>query len=142
MCIRDSTYTLPTAAPSTSGYVLSGTSAGVLSWVAQSGNLNNVDVELAAGSAAAPSLSFYADTNTGLYQASSHTINFSTNGTEVAAFDTTGDFNLTNGVGGTGTGAYQINNTTILALPDSGLDTSSIAVGDGALPVELSLIHI
>lgn len=35
------TYTLPTAYPATSGYVLSSTDAGVMSWVAQSGGMTN-----------------------------------------------------------------------------------------------------
>ena len=91
--------------------------------------LNNIDVELAAGSATAPSLSFYSDTNTGMYQASSgsYTINFTSNGTEIAAFDSSGDFNLTN----TGGYGYEINGTKVLWLPDN--DTTSIAVGEGAL---------
>jgi hypothetical protein len=99
------------------------------------GGLNNVDIELAAGTAAAPSLSFFADTATGLYQASSasHTLNFASNGAEVAAFDSTGDFNLTN-AGATGVGAYQINGTAVLALPDK--DTTSIAVGASALAAQ------
>ena len=124
------TYTLPMADASVSGYVLSSNAAGTLSWVAAGGNLNNVTVELAAGSISAPSLTFYGDTVTGLYQAASNTINFTSNSAEVAAFDTTGDFNLTNATA-TSAGKYQINGTTILAFPDK--DTTSIAVGDGAL---------
>jgi len=95
----------------------------------------DVDIELAAGSAAAPSLTFYSDTNTGLYQASSSgtTINFASDGAEIAAFDSTGDFNLTN-AGATSAGAYQINGTTILKLPDT--DTTSIAVGKSALAAQ------
>jgi hypothetical protein len=98
-------------------------------------SLDDIDVQLAAGSAAAPSLTFYSDTNTGIYQASSggYTINFASDGAEIAAFDSTGDFNLTN-AGATSSGAYQINGTTILKFPD--LDTSSIAVGASALAAQ------
>jgi hypothetical protein len=122
-----STYTLPAAAPGTNGYVLSSTSLGVMSWVAVgSGAYNNISVELAEGSAAAPSLSFVSDTKTGLYQAASasHTLNFTSNGAEVAAFDSTGDFNLTNAA------AYEINGNKVLFCPDN--DSGSIAVGVGA----------
>jgi trimeric autotransporter adhesin len=102
------------------------------SWTSFGGtSLNNVDVELAAGSAAAPSLSFYGDTNTGIYQSgTTNTINFSTAGTEVAGFDATGDFNLTN----TGGYGYEINGTKILFIPDN--DTTSIAVGESALAAQ------
>src|ERR1039458_5356195 len=95
----------------------------------------DVDIELAAGSAAAPSLTFTSDTNTGIYQASSgsYTINFASAGAEIAAFDSTGDFNLTN-AGATSAGAYQINGTTILKFPDQ--DTLSIAVGASALAAQ------
>jgi hypothetical protein len=94
------------------------------------GSLINVDIQLAAGTAAAPSLSFYEDTTSGIYQAASHTLNFATDGAEVANFDSTGDFNLTN-AGATGTGKYEINNNNVLALPDK--VTTSIAVGPSAL---------
>jgi hypothetical protein len=95
----------------------------------------DVDIELAAGSAAAPSLTFTSDTNTGIYQASSgsYTINFASAGAEIAAFDSTGDFNLTN-AGATSSGAYQINGATILKFPDQ--DTTSIAVGKNALAIQ------
>jgi len=96
--------------------------------------LDNINVELAAGSAAAPSLSFYSDTTTGLYQASSasHTLNFASGGAEVAAFDSTGDFNLTN----TGGYGYEINGAKILYFPDN--DTSSVALGEWALASQSS----
>jgi hypothetical protein len=129
--------TLPANA-GTSGYALTTDGSGNTSWTAAAApNLNNVDVQLAAGSAAAPSLSFNSDTTTGLYEASSasHTINFASNGAEIAAFDSTGDFNLTN-AGGTSAGGYQINGNTIMALPVSGTDTSSVAIGTNADPVQ------
>jgi hypothetical protein len=95
----------------------------------------DIDIELAAGSAAAPSLTFTSDTNTGLYQASSSgtTINFASDGAEIAAFDSTGDFNLTN-AGATSAGVYKLNGTTILKFPDK--DTTSIAVGYVALATQ------
>jgi hypothetical protein len=91
-----------------------------------------VNVDLNAGAASAPSLTFYNDTTTGLYQASSgsHTLNFSSDAAEVAAFNSSGDFNLTN-AGGTSLGGFQINGATVLGLPDG--DTTSIAVGESAL---------
>jgi trimeric autotransporter adhesin len=105
-------------------------------WTSFGTNLNNIDVELAAGSAAAPSLSFFADTTTGLYQASSgsHTLNFASAGAEVAAFDSTGDFNLTN-AGGTSAGGYQINGNTVVWVPSIAADPTggSLAIGSGVL---------
>lgn len=88
-------------------------------------------VPLGAGSAFAPSLYFTADSTTGLWQASSgsHTLNFSTNGAEVAAFDQYGNFDLYNSATG-----YQIDAITVLMFPDT--DTTSIAVGDGALAAQ------
>jgi hypothetical protein len=90
-----------------------------------------VNVDLNAGTASAPSLYFNADTTTGLWQASSsnHTLNFSTDGAEVAAFDKYGNFNLFNSTTG-----YQIGALTVLDFPDG--DTSSIAVGASALAAQ------
>src|ERR1035441_11091714 len=88
---------------------------------------SGLNVELAAGSAANPSLTFNEDTTTGLYQGGTSDYLFvTTGGTESAAFDNAGNFDITNG-SATSTGAYQINGTSILALPDK--DTTSIEIG-------------
>jgi trimeric autotransporter adhesin len=95
---------------------------------------SGLNVELAAGSAADPSLTFNEDTTTGLYQGGTSDYLFvTTGGTESAAFDNAGNLDLTNG-SNTSSGAYQINGTTILALPDK--DTTSIAVGKSALAAQ------
>src|SRR5271163_784880 len=91
------------------------------------GTLDDVDIELADGTAAAPSLTFYADTQTGLYQGTVSTLEFTTAGTERAAFDASGNFNL---VGATG--AYESNANPVLFAPNADTATS-IAVGIGAL---------
>jgi hypothetical protein len=126
------TYTLPTGAPGTSGYVLSSTTAGVMSWIASgSGSTSNVLVTLQNGSAAAPSLSFFTDTTTGIYNGgTAGVIDFTTAGVQRAQFDNAGNFDVTNGTN-TSAGGYQINAVTVLALPDE--DSTSIAVGQGAL---------
>jgi hypothetical protein len=95
---------------------------------------SGLNVELAAGSAAAPSLTFNEDTTTGLYHGGTSDYLFvTTGGTESAAFDNSGNFDVTNGTA-TSTGAFQINGTSILALPDK--DTTSIAVGKSALAAQ------
>lgn len=92
------------------------------------GGLNNVDVELAAGTAAAPSLSFFADTATGIYQPAIHTMAISTNGTERVAFDASGNLNLI-----AAGGAYEIASTPVLVIPAADPTGASLAVGSGAL---------
>jgi hypothetical protein len=128
------TYTMPSADAAISGYVLSSNGAGGLSWVSDVPNLNDVDIELAAGTAASPSLTFYEDTRTGLYQGGTSDYLFvTTGGVESAAFDNSGNFDLNNG-SNSSAGGYQINGETILTLPDK--DTSSIAVGESALAAQ------
>lgn len=91
------------------------------------GGTSGVLVELTAGSAAAPSLTFYADTQTGIYQPAASTMAVTTAGTERAVFDGSGNFNLL----GT-TAAYEIDSNKILAVPAA--DTvGSLAVGIGVL---------
>ncbi len=96
------------------------------------GGTSGVLVELTAGSAAAPSLTFYADTQTGIYQPSTSTMAITTTGTERAVFDGSGNFNLL-GVGA----AYEIDSDKLLYLPDS--DTTSLAVGIGALAAQSAI---
>jgi hypothetical protein len=91
------------------------------------GNGTGVLVELTTGTAAAPSLTFHADTTTGLYQPATHTLGITTAGAERVAFDASGDFNL---VGATA--QYQLDSIQILTTPAA--DTVySLAVGDWAL---------
>ena len=110
--------------------MLASSTTGTLTWIApggSGGSLNNVDIQLAAGTAAAPSLTFYADTQTGLYQGTFSTLDVTTAGVERAVFDGSGNFDLT----GT-TGAYEINANPVLVAPSADTATS-IAVGIGAL---------
>ena len=94
-------------------------------------------VELAAGSAASPSLTFHEDTSTGLFQAgNADYLYVTTGGIERAAFDSSGNFDLDNG-SETSAGGYQINGTTVLMLPDK--DPTSIAVGQSALAGQSSI---
>ena len=121
-------YTLPPAAPGTNGYVLSSSTTGTLTWIAPaSTSLDDVDIELADGTAAAPSLTFYADTQTGLYQGTASTLEITTAGTERAVFDASGNFNL---VGATR--AYGIAGNPILYTPAADI-AYSLAIGNGVL---------
>jgi hypothetical protein len=140
-------YIGDTLASGSAATCTSSSQAGLLEWTGSAlefcngssfttfstGSLDNVDIQLASGTAAAPSLSFYADTTSGLWQSAAGALDFSTDAAEVGAFDSTGDFNLTN-AGATSTGKYEINGTTVLALPDK--DTTSIAVGSSALAAQ------
>jgi hypothetical protein len=51
-------------------------------------------LELALGSAANPSLTFLGDTNTGIFSPAADTIAFAEGGTEVARFDSSGNFGI------------------------------------------------
>jgi trimeric autotransporter adhesin len=91
------------------------------------GDGTGVIVELSAGTAAAPSLTFHTDTTTGLYQPTTHTMAVTTAGTERVAFDSSGDFNL---VGAHA--QYQLDSNPILTVPAA--DTVySLAIGNDAL---------
>ncbi|MGO8700331.1 MAG: hypothetical protein ACLQVY_21785 [Limisphaerales bacterium] len=85
----------------------------------------------AAGSAAAPSITFTEDTTTGLYQGGNiGNLYVTAGGAEAAAFYSGGNFDLNNG-SNTSNGAYQIDAQTVLAFPNQ--DYTSIAVGQSAL---------
>ena len=109
-----------------SGSYVWGTPAGTSS-SGTLGGVSGVLVELTAGSAGAPSLTFYADTTTGLYQPSTHTMAVTTAGTESAAFDASGNLNLVSS-----TAAYEINSNKVLVLVAAD-PTGSLAVGASAL---------
>jgi hypothetical protein len=83
------TMTVPAAA-GTSGQVLSTTGGGMLSWVTPSSG----GLPAANGTAAAPSISFTGDTNTGLYHPTGDSIAVSTNGNEVLRVDSTGSVGI------------------------------------------------
>jgi hypothetical protein len=120
----------------TSGYMLTTNGAGVTSWAVDSatvtggtiGSGSGVLAELQAGSAAAPSLTFYADIATGLYQPAVHTMAVSTNGVERLAFDGSGNVNLT-----TAQASFEIGGSNGLSEPLDSTPGSSIAIGPGAL---------
>ncbi len=101
------------------------TSTGITGTIGTSGS--GLDVELAAGSATAPSLTFNEDTQTGIYQPSAHTMAITTNGIESVAFDASGNLNLIKS-----SGAYEINSNPVLAIPAADT-TYSLAVGNGVL---------
>ncbi|MCB0378335.1 MAG: hypothetical protein KDD33_07570, partial [Bdellovibrionales bacterium] len=98
-------WTLP-ATDGTAGQILSTTGGGVLQWVtddggdffadgsaAMTGDLdlgNHNIINLAGGSAAAPSLSFNADSNTGVFSGAGDTLSFTTAGSEAMTIDANG----------------------------------------------------
>ena len=102
------TYTLPSAVPGTSGYVLSSDTSGNLSWAASGGipatPVNSVQFN--SGGAFGGSANFTFNLATGTLTAVNH--------------DTTAS-----------TGTYKLGGTTVLAYPDN--DATSIGVGQSAL---------
>jgi hypothetical protein len=56
-------------------------------------------IKAAAGTVAAPGLTFGTDTNTGLYSKSANVIGFTTNGTEAGYVDASGNWNFTKNIG-------------------------------------------
>jgi len=90
-----------------------------------------------AGSAAAPSITFAGDTNTGIYQGTADTINFTTNGVARQTIDSTGAVTIpgdltvlgtftSSGVGGDGSSITNINasNITTGTLADGRLSSN------------------
>ncbi|NJL24190.1 MAG: hypothetical protein HC902_02745 [Calothrix sp. SM1_5_4] len=95
----DLSFTLPSTA-GTNGQVLSTNGSGVLSWVSAGGGSGDFMADgtvsmtgafkAAAGSAAAPSISFAGDPNTGIYNGSADEITFASNGFNVAGISGAG----------------------------------------------------
>ena len=128
------TLTLPVTA-GTSGYVLNTDGSGNSSWFNLFGTANtwtasqsfSAQVLLAAGTAAAPSLSFSSNTNTGIYSSSSNNIDFSTAGAYVARIDASGHVLINT----TDDGAAAANILTMAAAGDAGLTIRSGATSNG-----------
>jgi hypothetical protein len=92
------------------------------------GSGSGVVVELTAGSAGAPSMTFYADTTTGIYQPSVHAMAFSGGSTERVLFDFSGNLNLL--LAGA---SYEIASVPVLAIPSLDATGTSLAVGSSVL---------
>ena len=72
--------------------------------------LTNKTIRLASGTAAAPSISFAADTASGVYQPSTNQLALSTNGTQRLVLDGSGNISLTGNT--TNTGNLTVSGTT------------------------------
>jgi hypothetical protein len=84
------------------------------------GGTSGVTLKLANGTAAAPSLTFYNESNTGMYYVASNTINWTVNGTLKATIDANAHLNIV--------GYYGIGGNAIVRVPSA--DTAnSIAIG-------------
>ena len=59
-------------------------------------------LSFATGSSAAPSITTTSDTDTGIFFPAANTLGFTTQGTEVARFEATGDFSFNSGFGSAG----------------------------------------
>lgn len=129
----DVTYTLPSAAPASNGYVLSSTTAGAMSWVAQTGADGN---GIYGGSGTIASAAVATIT-----ASSSFTIDWS-NATNALHFaDTAGTYQLNdetgaNGVYGTSTTSELFSNEAYLRLSASGGGT------DTNMPLNILLGHL
>jgi hypothetical protein len=94
------------------------------------------DISLAAGSAAAPSLFFTGDTNTGIYSPGADQIGIATGGTSRIVVDASGNVNIDSGVlyVDAANNRVGIGTTTPLATLESGggVNKASIRIADGA----------
>jgi len=107
--------------------------------------INSGVLSLPAGSAAAPSLTFTGDTNTGIYRSAADTINIATNGVSRFQIDSTGAvlipgsltvqgvFTASGGVGGDGSALTNLNasNITSGTLNDARLSTNVATYSGG-----------
>lgn len=100
-----------TAGNATNGLQISSDNTGILELKSGTGSGTTAvtigtgqQVAMTLGSAAAPSITFSGDTDTGIFSPGANTLAFSTNGTEDARFDSSG--NLI--VGDTSSGGYAI----------------------------------
>jgi len=59
----------------------------------------NINLQLADGTAAAPSLNFANDTNTGIFRSATDTIDFAEGGVATGQFDSSGNFKFNSGYG-------------------------------------------
>jgi hypothetical protein len=90
-----------TAGNATNGLQVSSDNTGILELKSGTGSGTTAvtigtgqQVAMTLGSAAAPSITFSGDTDTGIFSPGANTLAFSTNGTEDARFDSAGNFGL------------------------------------------------
>ena len=100
----DYVLTLP-ADDGASGEVLTTDGSGNLTWTAGGGGGGGAasSVSASAGTAAAPSISFSGDTNTGIYSAAADQIGISANGADIFTFSSSGLVSATTGGGSVST---------------------------------------
>ena len=97
----------------------------------------------AAGTAAAPAITFTGDTNTGIYSPGADRIGFAEGGTQVGEFDASGNFKFNSGYGSVAT-AYgcrawvNFNGTGAVAIRASGNVTSITDNGVGDYTVNFT----
>jgi len=95
---------------------------------------------LALGSAAAPSLSFLSNSNTGMYSSGANTVDFATNGAKLLELRSDGDVDFLNALRHAGTRVLWVPESTSLGLGGGALAAApsassllSVAVGASAL---------
>jgi len=89
-------------------------------------------VSFAAGSAAAPSITFTGDTNTGIYSPGADQLGFTTGGVSRFVIDASGDTSLTGHLNIASTKEYKINNTKVIdatSLGSAVVSSSLTSVG-------------
>ena len=87
-------YTLPSAVTAANDYVLTAQTDGTTAWAAASGGSITFPIEADSGSEAAPSYSFSADTNTGMYLESTDVLALVEGGTTRIAIGRSNDVQL------------------------------------------------
>jgi len=97
----------------------------------------NINLQLADGTAAAPSLNFANDTNTGIFRSAADTIDFAEGGVATGQFDSSGNFKFNSGYGSVFTAFgcrawVNFNGTGTVAIRGSG-NVSSITDGGTGL---------
>jgi len=104
---------------------------------------SNINIQLADGTAAAPSLNFANDTNTGIFRSAADTIDFAEGGVATGQFDSSGNFKFNSGFGSVAT-AYgcrvwvNFNGTGTPAINGSGNVTSITDNGTGDYTVNFT----
>jgi hypothetical protein len=139
-----------TAGNATNGLALSCDNTGILELKTGTGSGTTAvtigtgqEVAVTLGSAAAPSITFSGDTNTGIFSPGADRIGFAEGGTQVGEFDASGNFLFNSGYGSTAV-AYgcrawvNFNGTGTVAIRASGNVTSITDNGTGDYTVNFT----
>jgi hypothetical protein len=105
-----------------------GTGAGTTAMTIGTGQ----QVAVTLGSAAAPSITFSGDTNTGIFSPAADTLGFAEGGTEVGRFDSSGNL-LVNTTSGLGAARFVVEQNTLTANPMAVSNPRSTAATDYAI---------